>query len=155
MNTNLSKRIWGKVDKSAECWVWIGYKQPFGYGVINTGSRTDGSRATKLVHRVVYELEFGPIPEGGCILHKCDNPSCVKPDHLFLGTQSENVADMIAKGRKRVARGKDHPSYKLSSQKKREICQRYSAGNVTQQKLAEEYGVNQATISKIVLGKLK
>lgn len=102
----IEDRFWGKVDRRGldECWKWLGAKAPHGYGQIGTKSSKH-----MLAHRFSYELHYGPIPDndtyhGTCVLHKCDNPSCVNPAHLFLGTQSDNVADMIAKGRDNYGR---------------------------------------------------
>ena len=84
--------FWEKVDKHAEggCWVWTGTRQVFGYGI---------SLRYRLAHRVSWEIANGPIPDGLWVLHRCDNPPCVNPAHLFLGTQTENMRDMTAKGR--------------------------------------------------------
>jgi len=77
------------------CWVWLGYKNPKGYGQINLGR----PRKLRLVHCLSWELAYGPLPVGLCVLHHCDTPACVRPDHLFLGTRVDNNADMRAKGR--------------------------------------------------------
>lgn len=89
-----AKKFWANVDKSGECWRWLG--TPLltgGYGRL----RVDG-KATK-AHRRAYELAVGPIPAGLFVLHRCDNPICVRPDHLWLGTAADNNADMMRKGR--------------------------------------------------------
>jgi len=77
----------------AGCWLWGGYLKPDGYGRV----RLHGTKW--LAHRAVYELMVGPIPEGVQVCHSCDNPSCVRPDHMFLGSQRDNVQDCIKKGR--------------------------------------------------------
>lgn len=93
----LEQRFWPKVQKSDGCWLWIaGGDGSTGYGRIREGSKT---KPTLLAHRVAWELTFGPIPDDLWVLHKCDTPRCVRPDHLFLGTSGENNNDMAAKGR--------------------------------------------------------
>ena len=89
----LNARI--KHDPDAGCLTWTGYRNPKGYGTINVAG------TPVYAHRLSWENANGPIPEGKCILHKCDNPPCCNPDHLFLGTRAENNADMVAKGRAR------------------------------------------------------
>lgn len=91
----LQDRFWSKVEKSDGCWVWTGSTERGGYGhMCLTNSRKMGK-----AHRISWELHFGKIPDGMMVCHHCDNPPCVRPDHLFLGSNSDNVADMIAKKR--------------------------------------------------------
>lgn len=93
----LAERFWEKVDKSGDCWLWTGRPDGrMGYGRIREG--VAGS-ATLLAHRVAWELAFGPVPAGLDVCHTCDIPLCVRPDHLFLGTTLDNMADAKAKGR--------------------------------------------------------
>lgn len=102
----LPVRFWAKVAKSDGCWEWTGPRLPRGYGVI----RADGRQT--YAHRVSWLLHFGPIPDRAFVLHHCDNPPCVNPAHLWVGSQADNVRDMIAKGRARYtnhARGDQHP----------------------------------------------
>jgi hypothetical protein len=82
-------RFWPKVRKDRGCWVWTGATTTTGYG------RLSGQPA----HRLSWEIHHGPIPAGLFVCHRCDNPGCVRPDHLFLGTHEANMADMVAKGR--------------------------------------------------------
>lgn len=81
--------FWRQVDKSGECWLWTGWKQREGYGRVSTGGIT--SSGTKLVHRIAYELEVGPVPEGLHLDHLCRTPACVKPEHLEPVTAAENA----------------------------------------------------------------
>lgn len=94
----LAEKFWAKVHKTEGCWLWMANRLPHkrDYGLIHEGGR--GSRSLR-AHRVSYELAYGPIPDGLDVLHRCDNPPCVRPDHLFLGTQLDNMRDMHRKGR--------------------------------------------------------
>ena len=86
-------KFWNRINKTKDCWNWTGGCQHNGYGSVYHDGRI------KRTHRLSYELHYGNIPRGINVCHKCDNPSCVRPDHLFLGTQKDNVTDMINKGR--------------------------------------------------------
>lgn len=89
-------RFWEKVRTQPDgCWEWQGGRARFGHGLIHTGP---GARLSQ-AHRVSWELNVGPVPPGACVLHRCDNPPCVNPAHLFLGTKHDNIRDMVAKGR--------------------------------------------------------
>lgn len=89
-----AERFWAKVSRTDHCWEWVGCKRR-GYGAINVGGRTHDA------HRLSYAMANGPIPQGLCVMHSCDNPGCVNPGHLRLGTLADNHADMVAKGRNR------------------------------------------------------
>jgi len=108
---------------------------------------------TVATHRYAYELFVGPIPEGMCVLHTCDNPRCTLKTHLFLGTHKDNSDDMISKGRKAVLRGQQTGVSKLKEDKVLKIRSLYVAGSITQEKLAVMFLVSQATINNIVNGK--
>lgn len=97
----LEDRFWAKVliVPFADCWEWIGAKNDTGYGKISVGSRDN--RKEHRAHRFSWEIKFGPIPTGQVVCHKCDNPGCVRPEHLFLGTKKDNSRDMIKKKRGR------------------------------------------------------
>jgi len=94
LRTPLEERFWPKVDKTGDCWLWTGWRNDEGYGYIR-----DVGRIVR-AHRASYELTQGAIPEGMMVLHKCDNPPCVRPDHLRLGTNGDNMIDMYSKGRR-------------------------------------------------------
>jgi hypothetical protein len=97
-------------------------------------------------------LSRGEIPEGMCVLHKCDVRRCVRPDHLFLGTNAENTADMIAKDRE--CRGERNPLHKLTNEQINEIRGEYARGGITQRDLGARFGVHQSEVSRIVRGLL-
>ncbi len=86
-------KFWNKVKKSEGCWEWVGSRNQQGYGQFCV------NRVPRPSHRVSYELHFGPFNAKMCICHRCDNPPCIRPDHLFLGSHQDNVRDAIRKGR--------------------------------------------------------
>jgi len=141
------ERFWSRVDKSGECWAWKGSVCSNGYGRVSVNGALTGA------HRHAWAITNGPIPEGICVLHRCDNPPCVNPAHLWLGTQLENIQDRVAKGRNGATgskHGADGYNAKLTSEAVSEIRSRYAAGGITQQQLGEAHGVNRSTIGYIV-----
>lgn len=96
--TPLAERFWAKVEKGSSCWTWTGSTDPNGYGRIQRGGRKEG---VLLAHRLSWHLATGVDPGELCILHLCDNPPCVNPDHLVLGTMAANNYDMVRKGRQK------------------------------------------------------
>ncbi len=96
--TKLEVRFWKKVTKTDGCWLWQATKNQQGYGMFFVGN-TQAGRINSVATRVSWELLYGPISDGQLCCHKCDTPSCVRPDHLFLGSHSDNSNDMVAKGR--------------------------------------------------------
>lgn len=95
---SLEEFFWQRVKKTETCWIWTGKRQKFGYGQIQLGAK--GRRVS--AHRASWEIHYGLIPEGLWVLHKCDNPSCVRPDHLWIGTHEQNMIDARRKGRMKV-----------------------------------------------------
>jgi len=133
-------------EPNTGCFLWTGTTTGGGYGRVRRGKRTH------YAHRVAYELLVGPIPDGMHVLHHCDTPPCVNPEHLFLGTDADNIQDMDRKGRRVTRKGELHPRARLTEDDVRTIRARAAAGE-TQRPLAREYGVDQATISNIVTRK--
>lgn len=145
----LRDRFFAKVDRpdDTECWFWRGARQASGHGHFYWGGPASGGRRTIQAHRASWQLHRGSIPDGLCVLHKCDVPWCVNPDHLFLGTKADNTHDMLAKGRE--ARGDRLPHTKLTPTQVRAIreCQ------LPTRQIAMLCGVSQASISLIKNGR--
>lgn len=142
---DVAGRFAASVVKQYGCWGWLGHHDRAGYGRLQIGNRS------KHAHRVSWELHNGPIPAGSWVLHRCDNPPCCNPAHLFLGDQAANVADMVSKGRNRALMGELHPNAKLTEGDVREIRRAHESG-ATNYKLAEMYGCSRRNISLIVRG---
>jgi len=129
-------RFWAKVDKTDGCWIWIGAKNATGYGLIRF------KRKSYRAHRVSYEFANGEIPDGLYICHKCDNPSCVNPEHLFTGTATDNAIDMTNKGRSSAI---------LTPNQVMEIFDQRGNG-ITHQDIANKYGIARSTVSNLMRG---
>ena len=153
-------RFWAKVDQTGECWIWTGPKTGNGYGAIREDAP---SRHQVSAHRASWEIHFEPIPPGLEVCHHCDNPVCVRPDHLFLGTTKANAEDRSAKGRSGVGDRSGrrlHPEKypagsavigaKLTDDAVREIRRRYDAGEAGLTALGRQFGVTKQTIQRIV-----
>lgn len=138
-------------DETSGCWEWIGSKRN-GYGRMIVGSRSDGTRKSASAHRVSYELEYGEIPDGLEVCHKCDNPCCINPAHLFLGTRQDNIDDRERKHRNNPPKGAANAKTKLTEEKVMQIRKKRLHG-VSFGKLAKEYGVCKKTIQDAVIGK--
>lgn len=152
-------RFFARVAKADGCWLWTGTTQYKGYGVFYRAKRVRVG-----AHRVSWELHFGPIPDGAQVLHRCDNPPCVNPEHLFLGDNTANVADKVSKGRcasmKReqnpmwrnfacAIRGEQVTGSKLDAEQVMEIRRLHACGR-SQNSLARQFGVRQSSVWAIV-----
>jgi len=158
----LEKRFWSKVKKGPGCWLWTACGRG-NYGRFGIGSRTDGTRRIERAHRVAWFLSHGEWPTLD-VLHTCDNRGCVRPSHLFQGTQADNNRDMCAKGRHvpgGAHPGSQHHNAKLTARqvtliRKKysggKILKKYSWGQISCKALGEIYGVSQSQIRRIVRG---
>ena len=145
--TQIDKTFWNKVEVRGpdECWPWQAASTTKGYGIYTRGKL--GKRRV-YAHRYAYEMLVGPIPDGMFCMHKCDNPSCVNPKHLTVGTCSDNLRDMVMKGRS--SRGEKRWCAKLTEDDVRAIRTRYATGKVSTYSLAGEYGASQSAIQLVV-----
>lgn len=142
--------FWAKVAIATDngaCWEWLGFRTNDGYGQMKW------DRRAQKAHRVSWILANGEIPNNLWVLHSCDNPPCVNPNHLFLGTRQDNTADMDAKGRrshKPINEGEKHPHHKLTNLQVDEIRQRFAKGGVSLSALGREFNVCYQQIRRIV-----
>jgi hypothetical protein len=158
---DIAGRFWPKVAKTPECWDWTAGTDRQGYGFFGVAGRS------VLAHRYAWALVNGPIPSGMHVLHRCDRPRCVRPDHLFLGTNRDNIADRMAKGRDsspsgiwnksltephRLARGERVGGAKLTAEQVIEIRTRHDRGESIRS-LAIAYGVGRGTAQDIIHGR--
>lgn len=130
-------RFKSKYTVTESCWEWVANKNQRGYGIFSLNDKSVGA------HRVSFLISKGEIPIGLCILHSCDNPSCVNPEHLFLGTHQDNMDDRSAKGR--VPKEDKHPNAKLTTEQVLKIRHdgRYA------KLIAHEYGISKDQVNKI------
>lgn len=138
--TPIEERFFKYVHKTSGCWLWTGAKDSNGYGTIRL------EKKTYRTHSLSWELAYGKSPQGQCVCHKCDNPSCVNPEHLFLGSRKENTADMVNKNR-----GGDMV-IKLTPADVLAIREKYSAGE-NYKTLSFTFGVHPQSIANIILRK--
>ena len=144
MNINVRKRLenHSQVNEKSECIEWTGSTSPEGYGYIKVTDRT------KYAHRIAYEIHKGPIPKHCVVMHVCDNPRCINPDHLVAGSIADNVADKVATGRQ--ARGEKNGRAKLRPRQVATIRRLHRAGRLTKSQLARQYSVDRGSIGRIL-----
>ena len=136
-----------KKSKNGGCWEWQACKCSLGYGNFWNG--------TKLVsaHRFSYEIYVGNIPEGLFVCHTCDNPGCVNPAHLFLGTQQDNVQDMYNKNRQPYLKGEKNPNCKITEDTAKAILKELNGKRKGYKKIAKKFKVSVGVVAKISIGK--
>ena len=134
---NTESDFWLKVEKSDNCWEWKGNRRTAGYGVFQFRGKACGA------HRMSFFFTYGEIPKGMCVCHKCDNPPCVNPSHLFLGTYKDNAIDMVKKGRHVGLR-------KLTLEQVKEIRAKFQSGNFKRKELAALYKITLSGITQVI-----
>lgn len=150
------KRFWAKVAKTDHCWNWVGAKNRNGYG----NFRSLHFLPTLLASRISWMIANGDIPIGLGVLHRCDNPACVRPDHLFLGTQKDNASDKMSKGRHPaqsgrtdyLPRGKSHHFYNRGPKMTRERAFLIRISAASNRALATLLGISPSMVSRIKTG---
>ena len=152
---SIDSHFWSLVDKDEGCWVWKGNRFISGKG--SFWDRRQGK--ARLAHRVAWELAKGPIPDGLCVCHHCDNPPCVRPDHLFIGTQKDNMQDASRKGRHVsrlhpgiMPRGERHWKAKLTRHDVLRIYAKALSGDYSEQYIANSFGVSRSSVQAIKNG---
>lgn len=143
-HNTLEERLWNQVSKGKEpddCWEWVGTTNQKGYGYTALSSSGEKNGKKLYTHRLAYQLTYGPIPEGMHVCHKCDNPRCCRPDHLFLGTHQENMSDMVSKGRS---------TKKIPKKTEQKIVSQYLTGNYTYQQLADAHVISKTQVQRVI-----
>lgn len=138
------KRFFARVIKTPYCWNYKTNSNPYGAVYLSRKIKSIGA------HRFSWIIHYGKIPKNLCVCHKCDNPSCVRPEHLFLGTHAENMADRDKKGRNNLVKNEAHHNCKLSIEEVKIIRERYRKENISGRALAKEYGVDFSHVYRIL-----
>lgn len=136
--------FWSKVARSEGCWLWTGTRHKEGYGML----RVPGDRSYKRAPRIAWLLTYGEIPDGMLIRHTCDNPPCVRPSHLLVGSTVDNVGDKVSRGRQ--LKGEQVSNAVLTGDDVITIRNLYSTGRWTHQELAAMFGVSQTPIALLL-----
>jgi len=144
----LEERFWDKVNigKPEGCWEWEASTRckSSNYGSFGVNGHNE------LAHRMAWTFTHGGIPDGMCVCHRCDNPACCNPVHLFLGTILDNNHDRDEKGRQVISKGEKHGMVKLTKEQVKEIRAIYAAGGISQLNLGKTFGVSERQIGRIV-----
>ena len=144
------QRFWQYVRKTKTCWIWTGATNHWGYGMINLGGRHG---RVERAHRLSWQMHRGPIPSGLFVCHSCDNPACIRPDHLFIGTALDNNRDMHRKGhydRVKRPKGEQHGNAVLTEKTVLRMRREYASEHLPLRVYAQRYGISIATTHKII-----
>jgi hypothetical protein len=143
-----AERFWEKVTRGPkdECWAWIGAVDPRGRGRFTIGSQSQNNKKVIFASRMSYELATGETAGELVVCHSCDNPNCVNPNHLFLGTQYDNIKDMFSKGRQRTIRGHEHYRANLTDA---DVLAIRNAVGASHRELAKRYGISSSSVTRI------
>ena len=148
IDQNVLDRFWEKVDIRGrdDCWEWIAGKSSDGYGTFTLNGKTEGA------HRVSWTIENVKIPKGLLVCHHCDNRACVNPEHLFVGTDKDNIQDALRKGRMKFPRksGEENGLSKLTEEQVLSIREEYKLGNITLGELARKHNVSHVAIWHVI-----
>jgi len=150
----IEQRFLSKIKKLENgCWEWTAGKNDAGYGLI----LIPNTKKSEYAHRLSYELFKEPISDNNVVMHTCDNPSCVNPDHLMQGTQLENMQDKMMKGRHRTGihigmKGEDNPSAKLDIETVKEIRNYHIENSISLSELAIKYNISKSQAQRIING---
>lgn len=137
-------RFWSRVDKSGECWEWQGSRQHYGHGLMSVKGKH------LKTHRISYELHVGPIPVGLCVRHKCDNPPCVNPDHLEVGTLADNNRDRDLRGRHVKLENEAHGMHKLTDRQVATIRRLAEERAMTRIAIARQFGISEGYLYRLL-----
>ena len=141
---SVEKRFWPKVQKGEGCWEWAAGRQSRGYGAFYINGVQHGA------HRIAWKLSYGNIPTGLQVCHHCDNPPCVRIDHLFLGTAKDNCDDKEMKGRGKRSHGEANPKSKTTEAEVRRMREMYASGGWSFRRLASLFGLTKTVVEKII-----
>ena len=145
MKRSTNDYFWARCEKKENgCWVWVGATLPDGYGILSFKGKSHRA------HRLSYSLAVWEIPVGVSVCHKCDNPACINPDHLFLGTQADNVHDCVRKGRRASKKGTNNGRSKLSEKDVKRIRKIFAEGKKNKTEISKLFGVSDTLIGLIV-----
>jgi predicted XRE-type DNA-binding protein len=158
---SLEERFWEKVDKNGsipehqpelgQCWEWRGARSRDGYGRLRKPGQKKAEQRELYAHVIAWQIANDPIPQGMCVLHKCDNPPCCNPAHLFLGTRTDNNLDKKLKGRINDRHGANNSNVKITEDDVTEIRKLVALG-MSQIDVGAQFGIKQPQVSRIIRG---